>query len=144
MKKKIPLLLSWWVLRWDYNYWDRGGCYPSRPYFCFVAFKLCMGGIGHCEVTSKAGSVLCRSALWDCFEVASSYFIGYYGVALENGSKIVLQNSPTMQFDTTPAQSFAEPPKSPITGSWLFVFITARWIRICRSPCRSFNTSGHE
>ena len=76
-----------------------------------------MGGIGHCEVTSKAGSVLCRSALWDCFEVAISYFIGYYGVALETGSKIVLQNSPTMQFDTTPAQSFAEPPKSPITGS---------------------------
>ena len=44
--------------------------------------------------------------------VAFSYFIGYYKVALKTGSKIVLQNSPTMQCDTTPPQSYAEPPKA--------------------------------
>ena len=54
--------------------------------------------------------------------VAMSYFIGYYQVALETGTKFVPQ----------------------ITGSSLFVCITARWIRICRSPCGSFNASNHE
>ena len=73
-----------------------------------------MVGIGHCEVTSKTGSVLCRSALWNCFGVAISYFIGYYEIPLETGSKIVPQNSPTIQFDTTPPQSLKRNPQIPI------------------------------
>ena len=78
-----------------------------------------MGG----EVTSKTGSVLCRSALCDCFGVAISYSIGYYEVSLETGTKFVPQNSPTMQFDTTPPQSYAEPPKAQlivacVAGAW--------------------------
>ena len=39
------------------------------------------------------------------FGVVISYFIGYYQVALETGTKFVPQNSPTMQFDTTRPQS---------------------------------------
>jgi len=78
-----------------------------------------MGG----EVTNKTGSVFCRSALWDCFGVAISYFIGYYQVALETGIKFVPQNSPTMQFDTTPPQSYAEPSRAQlvvacVAGAW--------------------------
>ena len=104
-----------------------------------------MGGIGHCEVTSKAGSVLCRSALWDCFEVAISYFIGYYGVALETGTKFVPQNSPTMQFDTTPPQSNVEPTKAQLpVADFLFLlqqggseFVA---VRVGRSTLQSMNS----
>ena len=57
------------------------------------------------------------------FEVAISYFIGYCQVALETGTKFVPQNGPTMQFDTTPPQSYAEPPRAQlaiacVAGAW--------------------------
>ena len=57
------------------------------------------------------------------FGVAISYFIGYYQVALETGTKFVPQNGPTMQFDTTPPQSYAEPPRAQlaiacVAGAW--------------------------
>ena len=100
-----------------------------------------MGG----EVTSKTGSVLFRSALWECFGVAISYFIGYYKVALKTGSIIVLQNSPTMQFDTTLPQSYAEPPKAqlPVVD---FLFLLQQGgsefvaVRVGRSTLQSMNS----
>ena len=57
------------------------------------------------------------------FEVAISYFIGYCQVALETGTKFVPQNSPTVQFDTTPPQSYAELPRAQlavacVAGAW--------------------------
>lgn len=127
MKKKIPLLLSWWVLRWDYNYWlvvlwvywtplcmqnefqklvwakkifskvsgpfegsflkRSGNCLGSKASWIvaqFLAYKplnfalftdsffeklllCCLQTLYGCEITSEAGSVLCRSALWDRF-----------------------------------------------------------------------------
>ena len=44
-----------------------------------------IGWIGHFEFARETGAVLCRIALWDCFEDAIAYFIGYYEVARELG-----------------------------------------------------------
>ena len=57
------------------------------------------------------------------FGVAISHFIGYYQVALETGTKFEPQNSPTMQFDTTLPQSYAESPRAQLViacveGAW--------------------------
>ena len=77
--------------------------------------------------------------------VAISYFIGYYKVALKTGSKIVLQNSPTMQCDTTPPQSYAEPPKAqlPVVD---FLFLLQQGgsefvaVRVGRSTLQAMNS----
>ena len=82
----------------------------------------------------------------DCGTVwgfAISYFIGYYEVVLESGSKIVPQNSPTMQFDTTPPQSYAEPPKAQLVG---FLFLLQQGgsefvaVRVGRSTLQAMNS----
>ena len=74
---------------------------------------------------------------------AICHFIGYYEVALESGSKIVPQNSPTMQFDTTPPQSYAERPKAQLVG---FLFLLQQGgsefvaVRVGRSTLQAMNS----
>ena len=55
---------------------------------------------------SFLGLVSCRIAPWDYFgDVA--FFIGYHDLAKDTGSKFDPQNSPIMQFETTPTQSIS-------------------------------------
>lgn len=68
--------------------------------------------------------MLCQVALCrDCLGDTISSFIGYNKVATETRSKFVTQNSPIMQFDTTPAQSLVkvQPQTANLTGRLLHV-----------------------
>ena len=56
---------------------------------CQTALWDCFGNasfIGYYKVVRETGSVLCQTALWDCFGNAIASFIGYYKVARETGS----------------------------------------------------------
>ena len=46
------------------------------------------------EVGRQTGSMLSRNALWDSFEDALTFFIGYYKVAPETGVKISVPKQP--------------------------------------------------
>ena len=57
---------------------------------CQTALWDCFGNaiasfIGYYKVARETGSVLCQTALWDCFGNAIASFIGYYKVARETG-----------------------------------------------------------
>ena len=56
----------------------------------------------HFEIPPETGSVLCRIALWDGFNDAVPFCIGFHEVAQKNGSNFVFQNSPIMQFERSP------------------------------------------
>ena len=55
---------------------------------CQTALWDCFGNasfIGYYKVARETRSVLCQTALWDCFGNAIASFIGYYKVARETG-----------------------------------------------------------
>ena len=57
----------------------------------------------HFVVTCDTEFVLCRTALMDCFRHAIFFYFARDWV------KILPQDSPSVEFDTTPTQSRAEP-----------------------------------
>ena len=69
-----------------------------------VHYGLCENGwIGHFEFARETGAVLCRIALWDCFEDAIAYFIGYNEVARELGhNSSFKQSHNAMRHNTDP------------------------------------------
>ena len=72
--------------------------------------------ISQFEVVRGTGSVLRRTALWDCIGDTIALFIGCYEVAwkLNQTSSSNAGNSPTVQFETTSTQSLAQFSRSEI------------------------------
>ena len=81
--------------------------------------------------------MLCQVALCrDCLGDTISSFIGYNKVATETRSKFVTQNSPIMQFDTTPAQSLVkvQPQTANLTDRLLHACPLAQvYVRVSKS-----------
>ena len=58
--------------------------------------------------------VLCGIAPRERFGDAIAAFFDHYEAGQETGSKFVSKNSPTVQFDSTLTQSYAQPQDSPV------------------------------
>ena len=80
----------------------------------FPAFVRGMFKSGHFNTLPNTRPVLCRIAPCECFGDAIAAFLGHYKVGQETGSKFAPKNSPTVQFDTTLTQSYAQPQNSPV------------------------------
>ena len=82
-----------------------------------ISFPAFVGGMfksGHFNTPPNTRPVLCRIAPCECFGDAIAAFLGHYKVGQETGSKFAPKNSPTVQFDTTLTQSYAQPQNSPV------------------------------